>query len=132
MSSFDELIFPYYDYVLVTQTTKGIYGAINLSNYNFSKFITSMGNWSVKINWITDLAAINGSYASDYTFEVIILFDSSLGYVVQNVSINLIAGEDRPSIFESWHLQNDQQGTDSCFEFTSGIGSILYVCRCAI
>lgn len=76
-----------------------------------------MGNLSVRINWITDLASINGSFASDYTFEVEISFNSVIGYFVLNVSINLIAGEDWPSIFESWQLKDDQQGTDACLEF---------------
>jgi hypothetical protein len=111
----DTLLFPFYENILVTRTLDGIYGAVTLSN-NFTQFINTIGNLNINIYWTTVLAVINGSYAADYAFETYLSFNCTTGYLVENVSIALIAGYDYPSIFEDWQLQDNQSGTKACFE----------------
>lgn len=111
------LLFPFYENILVTRTIEGIYGAVTFSISNFTQFINTMGNLNINIYWTTVLAMVNGSYAADYAFEVYLSFNHTTSYSVKNVSITLLAGNDYPTIFEDWQLQDNQSGTNAGFEW---------------
>ena len=123
-----ELVLPTFDNILVTRTGAGVYGAVSFSNNNFTKFIESLGNLNININWHIVLAEVDGSFAADFTFETSLYYNYTTGYYIQNVSMGLLAGTSYPSISESWQLLQNQSGTYTAFEciFPNAIISDLY------
>lgn len=121
-------IFPTFDYLFLTRTDTGIYAGVCFAHNNITEFIVKQENLIVNISWTTLISAINGSFASDYAFCVSLFFSPMNGYSIQNVTIELVAGTDSPTIFKEWLLPHNQSGTNAGFEclFPASIISPLY------
>ena len=124
----ETFIFPTFDHLFLTRTDTGIYTGVCFSHKNFTEFIVKQETLIVNISWTTLISAINGSFASDYAFCVSLSFSPKNGYSIQNVTIELLAGIDSPTISEEWQLPYNHSGTNAGFEclFPVSIISPLY------